>query len=156
MTANKWRAVTFETVLTTAFPRGNRKGTQPVYRVMVREFKENRNAVGDKLRDVLIKRFGQAVVLDVDDEITKIVKNASELALEFGSQRALVGLEIVDQGRLVNNSQGFEDVKDGDMHRNMDLEVSVMVSPKLYRIGDGRTDLKAEKIICPGQVYSVL
>ncbi|KAK5661327.1 hypothetical protein OQA88_11222 [Cercophora sp. LCS_1] len=149
--ANKWRAITFQSFYMAAV----RKTPPNSGLRSVQLFMKNRDNVEDAIWDALSQRHDN-IPEDLRAKVAKIATDAGELALELGSQRALLELERVEEDVMINSSLGFVDCEDGDMHGNQDLRVAFMVSPKLLRVGDGRNDFKAMKTICNGQIYPVL
>jgi hypothetical protein len=150
--ANKWRSATFQSIFVAVFPKGQRKGQAPGGG-MVRAFDDNCERVYGEIHSVLSEVCTKGIPEEIEEYIMPIVRVAGELSLEFGSQRALLGLEGPERDSMVQIGQGFVDCVDGDGNRGKMEQVDLTVSPKLFRIGDGRNDLKKEKIIFPGEIY---
>jgi hypothetical protein len=61
---------------------------------------------------------------------------------------------MLERGAQVQIGQsGFVDCYDGDADRGAVKEVVLAVSPRLYKRGDGRGDMKTGKVIFHGEVY---
>ena len=133
-------------------PKGARRG-QDDSSSTVKAFSDNRRAVEEEIGAILKEVCANEVSEELTSSVTHIVEVASELALEFGSQRALLGLAGLRSGDEIEIGQGFIDCEDGDSTRGALETVDLVVSPRLFRIGDGRNDLKTEKIIVPGEIY---
>ncbi|KAK1754395.1 hypothetical protein QBC47DRAFT_383810 [Echria macrotheca] len=150
--ANKWRSATFQSIFTVVFPKGLKKGQQPSG-LMVRLFSSNMDRVRRDIEALLEENSDGGVLGELESDIVRIVQLAGELALEFGCQRALLGVESPMTGETVKIGQGFVDCQDGDANRGHIKEVDLVVAPKLFRVGDGRNDLKTVKVICSGDIY---
>lgn len=100
----------------------------------------------------------QVCTKGISEEIGKTVRHlvttAGELALELGVQRAELGLEMPERGSQVQIGQNFVDCFDGDADRGLFKEVVLAVSPRLYKRGDGRGDMRTVKVIFHGEIYT--
>ncbi|KAK3343608.1 hypothetical protein B0T25DRAFT_463207 [Lasiosphaeria hispida] len=150
--ANKWRSATFQSIMMAVFPKGQRKGLASSGG-MVGTFRTNRDKVYGEIRDILNEVCTNGVAEEIEEGIANIVRLAGELALEFGSQRTQLWLEGPEKGSSVQIGQDFVDCQDGDGNRGAREEVELVVSPKFFRVGDGRNDLSTVKIIYPGEIY---
>ena len=149
--ANKWRSATFQSILMAVNPKG-KKG-QPANGELVRPFAENRQKVHDDILDVLNRVCNNQVQPEIAEKVVEIVQLAGELALEFGSQRAELALDVPGKGESITIGPEFVDCEDGESARGKMEEVELLVLPKLFRVGDGRNDLRSRKIIVPGEIY---
>lgn len=115
---------------------------------------ENCNAVFAEILSVLGEVCPNGIDEEIEAKVDELVKLAAELALEFGSQRAILGLQAPARGEKVTIGSEYVDCQDGDHNRGKTEEVELLVSPKFYRIGDGRDDMKTENVIFPGEIYA--
>ncbi|KAK3315477.1 hypothetical protein B0H66DRAFT_345285 [Apodospora peruviana] len=150
--ANKWRSATFQSILMAVNPRGLKKA-QSGGGDKVRSYVENRQKVYDDILDILNQVCNDQVQPEITEKIVEIVHLAGELALEFGAQRAELALDAPGNGASITIGPEFIDCEDGESARGKEEEVELLVLPKLFRIGDGRNDLKTRKIIVPGEIY---
>ncbi|KAK3320516.1 hypothetical protein B0T19DRAFT_429782 [Cercophora scortea] len=155
--ANRFRSTTFQTMMMTVLPKGQRKNAATAAdghnAVQVQTYLDNRQKVHDQILLDLAEVCGGGVSPDIEEKVVDIVRQAGELALEFGSQRAGLGLHMPARGERVKIGHEFVDCVDDDEARGVVEEVDLVVSPKLFRVGDGRNDLKVWKIIFPGEIY---
>ncbi|KAK3939277.1 hypothetical protein QBC46DRAFT_263663 [Diplogelasinospora grovesii] len=150
--ANKWRSATFQSIMTAVVPRGQKKALAATAD-KVRPYADNRQNVEEDILDILREVCNGAVSDEFQEKVTEIVRLAGELALEFGSQRAELGLDMPERGDSLEIGLEFVDCEDGDNARGKVEEVELVVAPKLFRVGDGRNDLKTRKTIFPGEIY---
>lgn len=150
--ANKWRSATFQSIFMAVSPRGQKKN-QAANGHLVKPFADNRQKVQDDILDVFNQVCNDGVSPEIAENIVKIVQLAGELALEFGSQRAELALDTPAKGDSITIGPEFVDWEDGESERGSMKEVDLVVLPKLFRVGDGRNDLKTRKIIVPGEIY---
>ncbi|KAK0634342.1 hypothetical protein B0T17DRAFT_611369 [Bombardia bombarda] len=157
--ANKWRSATFQSILMAVMPRGQRKAAAQsnggAGGDMVRPYADNCRRVHDDIFSILNEVCSSDVASEIKDKVGDIVKLAGELALEFGSQRAELGLEVPRPGDSVLIGPDFVDCEDGDANKGAFEVVNLLVSPKVFRVGDGRNDLKTKKVIFPGEIYPI-
>ncbi|KAK3370873.1 hypothetical protein B0T24DRAFT_680020 [Lasiosphaeria ovina] len=149
--ANKWRSSTFQSILMTVHPKGQKKGVSGAE--AVRPYADNCNRVQSEILDLFVKVIGRGAAEELEIKVDTIVSLASELALEFGSQRAQLGLQMPNRGESIQMGPDFEDCEDGAGTHGTIEEVDLAISPKLYRIGDGRNDLTTRKTIVAGEIY---
>lgn len=150
--ANKWRSATFQSILMAVSPKGQKKN-QAANGPLVKPFADNRRKVHDDILGVLNQVCNNQVQPEIAEKIVEIVQLAGELALEFGSQRAELALGTPAKGDSVTIGPEFVDCEDGETELGKTKEVELLVLPKLFRVGDGRNDLKTRKIIVPGEIY---
>ncbi len=148
--ANKFRSAAFQSILMAAAPKGQKEGQAEGGAVQT--YNENRKRVEQEILHILRSVCPQGISEEMEAVVTNIVHYAGRLALEFGSQRAELGLDAPKSGETVQIGQGFADCENGDGKRGTE-EVDLLVSPKLYRKGDGRNDLQTEKVIFAGEIY---
>ncbi|KAK3683331.1 hypothetical protein B0T22DRAFT_483199 [Podospora appendiculata] len=153
--ANRWRSATFQSIMMAVMPKNHKKGAAgtPSNTVIVQPYLDNRQKVHDQILLDLAEVCSSGVSSDIEEKVVDIVRLAGELALEFGSQRAGLGLHMPARGEGVKIGPEFVDCVDDDEARGVVEEVDLVVSPKLFRVGDGRNDLKVWKIIFPGEIY---
>ncbi|KAK3386606.1 hypothetical protein B0H63DRAFT_468077 [Podospora didyma] len=150
--ANKWRAATFQSIMMAVVPKGQKKGAAASGE-MVRPYTSNRKRVHDEISAILNAVCSNGATEELDKKVNDIIRLASELALEFGSQRAQLGLEMPGRGTDIQLGPDFEDYEDGGGTKGSLETVDLTVSPRLFRVGDGRSDLKTRKTIVPGEIY---
>ncbi|KAK4178784.1 hypothetical protein QBC36DRAFT_181717 [Triangularia setosa] len=149
---NKWRSSTFQAVMAALLPKKD-KGQSPLAEYLSSPFFQNRNHVREsilaKLRLICVGGISQAIEQTVEGMVYK----ASELALQFGMQRAELGLDFPQKNTLVMIGQGFVICYDNDAEHGMEKPVFLGVSPTCYKRGDGRNDTTTTKVISPGHIY---
>jgi len=151
--ANRWRSSNFQFIFAAIFPKGAKKGQPAGGKVMVPLFNQNKDKVRNDIIGILSGNSAAGVPEDLNEDIFQIVQLAGELSLEFGCQRTLLGVERPRRGDAVTIGQGYVDCQDGDSSRGKTEVVHLVVMPKFFRVGDGRSDLKMVKVICPGEIY---
>ena len=118
----------------------------------------NRDAVEQQLLHIL-----QKVVMDytigkeILVQVCKIAKLGAELALEIGVQRAQVGLLVAGKGTgfpTVSIGAEWHDCENGDAAKGTTVIVDLLVSPGLIKLGNGRGDMDAKRVLVPADVYS--
>ncbi|KAF4467743.1 hypothetical protein FALBO_5374 [Fusarium albosuccineum] len=142
---NTWRAGLFEALLTQV-----RQGSASNNRYL-RLFRANLQLVTDDLVASLHRVSGNQLSPQASGEITGFVQGLGTLALEMAAQRAHIFLEACEHGERVS-AEKFKD--ESDMGSGSML-VDLMIQPCIRRVGDGRDDLKAERVIVRGDFVSV-
>jgi hypothetical protein len=84
-------------------------------------------------------------------QVSTLVRDLGTLALEMGSQRAHVYLEVCHYGERIRPGDKFKDESDYD---GLDAQVDLMTKPCMVRVGDGREDLVSQKVIEKGDFVS--
>lgn len=180
--ANKWRSATFQSILMAVAPpsssmSGNkanaRKAQQqapspsgtpgPPEHPTTTPYWANINQVQTQIVALLSSICSEPLSPEIQSKVSELARQAGELALQFGAQRAQLALEVPKRGEQVKigTESGWVDCEDGDSfggRRGVEVEVDLCVSPKVYRVGDmdGRNmDRKTAKVkaIVAGEVY---
>lgn len=81
-----------------------------------------------------------------------IVRLAGGLALEFGAQRHGLGLTFLKEGDSTLLGVEFVDYH-GMLNSSTPVRVGLTVSPSMFKIGDGDSDLQSRRTMVSGQVY---
>ncbi|KAI1373090.1 hypothetical protein F4677DRAFT_229538 [Hypoxylon crocopeplum] len=144
---NVWRASLFEAVLKDIKASAG-SWTGKKYPAM---FRANVTGVTEKLVCTLQNICGDRLDPRAPQQITKITNGLGLLALEMASQRAQVLLETCQHGDWVKSDM-FADENDT---WGSDNKVDLMLQPCLRRIGDGRGDLKVERVIVKGNIVAL-
>jgi len=142
--ANKWRSATFQPIIMAASPKGH-KGGQHSADGTVQVFIRNCDKVHGEICGILEEVCPNGTREHIEVEVYRIVNLAGELSLEFGSQSALLGLHGPKRGERVQIGSDFIDCQDKNAKKDYLEEVDLMVSPKLYKVGDRRNDLKTKR-----------
>ncbi|KAK3396748.1 hypothetical protein B0T20DRAFT_500101 [Sordaria brevicollis] len=186
--ANKWRSATFQSILMAVAPpsssmsgSGNKTGNNNNARksstpsgtpgppenptTTTTPYWANVNQVQTNIITLLSSICSEPLSPEIQSKVSELCRQAGELALQFGAQRAQLALEVPKRGDQVTigTESGWVDCEDGDSfggRRGVEVEVELCVSPKVYRVGDmdGRNlsmdRAKAKvKAIVAGEVY---
>ncbi|KAK3353911.1 hypothetical protein B0T25DRAFT_453808 [Lasiosphaeria hispida] len=156
--ANRWRSATFHSIACSIKASGESSSqgdeaqqAQP----LVTPFTANQAKVKAEILGILRGATQNPLLEEIEDKVGEITSVAGALALEVGVHRAYLGLAVPQRGELVQIGHEFIDCEDGDAARGTFETVDLVVSPHLYRVGDGRGDLTTAKAIHPGEIYPV-
>jgi len=89
----------------------------------------------------------------IKEDLKKITLQAGELALEIGVQRATVGLAVAEYGEVVPIGAEFHDCLNADVAKGNIVEVRLLVSPGLFKTGNGRGDMTARRVLVPAEIF---
>lgn len=139
---NSWRADFFGKLL-----KKWRQGTasDDYY---LRFFQANVQLVTNDLLASLQRASGSRLDPQASGEIAEFVEGLGTLALEMASQRAQIYLDSCEHGESANIDR-FKD------EAGMGTTVDLMIQPCIRRVGDGRNDFRAERVIVKGDFVSV-
>ncbi|KAK4135769.1 hypothetical protein BT67DRAFT_376379 [Trichocladium antarcticum] len=169
--ANRWRSAAFQSLLVAVTPKrgsGNGSGSgsgsgtakppssSPTLTGadLKSPYLVNRAHVHATILALLAEVCTAAIPDSIAATVAHLVAAAGELALELGVQRAELGLEMPARGAQVQiGGSGFLDCYDGDADRGVTKDVVLAVSPRLYKRGDGRGDLRTGRVVFHGEVY---
>jgi len=120
-------------------------------------YQEHKKKVESELYDILAVLTAYNVGDDVKVELPRIVDTAAELALEIGVQRAQVGLSVPMPGHIVTIGDEFHDHRDGAVpkFKGKEYRVDLLVTPGLFRVGNGRGDMWTSRTLVPAEVFRV-
>ncbi|KAK0737289.1 hypothetical protein B0T21DRAFT_438763 [Apiosordaria backusii] len=149
---NKWRSSTFQAVMAALLPKKDKENS-PLTEYLSSPFFHNRNHVRESILTVLRQICVGGISQAIEQTVENMVNKASELALQFGMQRAELGLDMPEKNTLVTIGQGFVICYDNDAEHGMERPVFIGVSPTCYKTGDGRNDTTTTKFISPGHIY---
>ncbi len=116
-------------------------------------FTANCDHVEEQLRKLLDEATGFAVSQTIARHIPEITQLAANLAIEFGASRAQLCLLAAKPEEHVEVGPCFHHYKDGASRKGAFLTVDLMVSPGLCKIGDGRGDMTARRVLVQSDIY---
>ncbi|KAK4197074.1 hypothetical protein QBC40DRAFT_267902 [Triangularia verruculosa] len=149
---NKWRSSTFQAVMAALLPKKGKENSA-LTEYLSSPFFQNRNHVLDSILTTLRRICGGGIPQAIEQTVQGMVFKASELALQFGMQRAELGLDMPERNALVPIGQAFVICYDNDAEHGMQKSVFLGVSPTCYKTVDGRNDITTTKVISPGHIY---
>ncbi|KAF9875534.1 hypothetical protein CkaCkLH20_06915 [Colletotrichum karsti] len=114
-------------------------------------FQKNVSYVAIELANALQRLNNGSLVPQAEMQIQNLMREFGELALQMGSQRAQVFLEVCGHGDVISAGERFTEEAEA---KGM-VEVDLMIQPGLVRIGDGREDLSSEAVIAKGSIVSL-
>ncbi|RSM16798.1 hypothetical protein CDV31_004407 [Fusarium ambrosium] len=117
----------------------------------LRFFQANVNMVTNDLVASLQRASGSRLDPQASGEIAEFVEGLGILALEMASQRAQIYLDSCEHGESANIDRFKDEAGMGGGSSTVDL----MIQPCIRRVGDGRNDLRAERVIVKGDFVSV-
>ncbi|RSL96228.1 hypothetical protein CEP52_011593 [Fusarium oligoseptatum] len=117
----------------------------------LRFFQANVNIVTNDLVASLQRASGSRLDPQASGEIAEFVEGLGILALEMASQRAQIYLDSCEHGESANIDRFKDEAGMGGGSSTVDL----MIQPCIRRVGDGRNDLRAERVIVKGDFVSV-
>jgi hypothetical protein len=115
-------------------------------------FHENVRYVANHLTHTLHDICQGRLKIEAPAQISNIVHGLGILALEMGSQRAHVYLEICSYQDRIKSGEHF---KDSNGLEGSNVQVDLMLQPCMIRVGDGREDLDTQKVVALGDVVSL-
>lgn len=116
-----------------------------------RLFHNNVRAVTEELVSALNEVTNSRLNAQAPAEIARIVQGMGMEALRMGSQRAHIFMESCDHGDLMDNMDRF---RDDNASSSRQLTVDIMTQPCIRRVGDGRDDLRLQRVIIKGDFVS--
>ncbi|GAB1312768.1 hypothetical protein MFIFM68171_02978 [Madurella fahalii] len=152
--ANGWRSATFQSIITDIIPKKG-KAVDPLGGDMRRPYIQNREQSPPRHSRRPQERVRQRCVgRDRGDRHQPGERRRRTRARVWdaeggtGARDAQKGVSGPDRPGL------FVDCYDGDTDRGLFKEVVLAVSPRLYKTGDGRGDMKSTKAILHGEIYA--
>ncbi|KAK4186241.1 hypothetical protein QBC35DRAFT_387725 [Podospora australis] len=149
--ANKWRSSTFQAIMS-ALKSANSK--DHLGGGVITPYFNNRDQIHDNILSILDQVAPGSITEDIGDKVSKLIDRAGELALQFGMQRAELGLRGAIKGVQMAIGRDFIDCYDDDGQGEV-KEVVLTITPMCYKAGDGRNDLHTPKVMAQGMIYSV-
>ncbi|KAI8665735.1 hypothetical protein NCS56_01010600 [Fusarium sp. Ph1] len=137
--ANRWRSVTFQTLAAAATDGGSGS--------LIQLGHNNVTHVTEQIISLLSVIAGTQLQSGLQGEMRTAAGLAYELALQFGVNPARLLLLTAERNQtvVIGGSSGFIDCEDGEERRGQKVQVVMVASPGLQRIGDGR--FKADAVI---------
>ncbi|KAI8692573.1 hypothetical protein NCS56_00014300 [Fusarium sp. Ph1] len=117
----------------------------------LRFFQANVQLVTNNLLASLQRASGSRLDPQASGEIAEFVEGLGTLALEMASQRAQIYLDSCEHGESANVDRFKDEAGMGSGSAMVDL----MIQPCIRRVGDGRNDFRAERVIVKGDFVSV-
>ncbi|KAL2684596.1 hypothetical protein Neosp_005674 [[Neocosmospora] mangrovei] len=117
----------------------------------LRFFQANVQLVTNDLLASLQRASGSRLDPQASGEIAEFVEGLGTLALEMASQRAQIYLDSCEHGESANIDRFKDEAGMGSSSATVDL----MIQPCIRRVGDGRNDFRAERVIVKGDFVSV-
>ncbi|EEU44065.1 uncharacterized protein NECHADRAFT_74084 [Fusarium vanettenii 77-13-4] len=117
----------------------------------LRFFQANVQLVTNDLLASLQRASGSRLDPQASGEIAEFVEGLGTLALEMASQRAQIYLDSCEHGESANVDRFKDEAGMGSGSATVDL----MIQPCIRRVGDGRNDFRAERVIVKGDFVSV-
>ncbi|KAK4184435.1 hypothetical protein QBC35DRAFT_505993 [Podospora australis] len=147
--ANIWRSATFQCILS-ATAAADKNGANYQAAVGVAKMvRDNRAKVQQEILSVLNRVSVGGLGDELEGRVAAVVREASELSLLFGAHKSLVCFGIPQRGEAVEIGAHFVSFYDEDENQGKVETVELAVSPALFIIGDGKTDLT--RVFCEGK-----
>lgn len=146
--ANRWRSITFQTLAAAATDGGSGSLIQLGHNNVIH--------VTEQITSLLSVIAGSQLQGGLQGEMRTAAGLAYELALQFGVNPARLVLLTVEcsQTVVIGGSNGFIDCEDGEERRGQKVQVVMVASPGLQRIGDGRSETTQEHTVVPCEVFT--
>ena len=158
--ASKSRSATFQSIKAAVLSRDkdgrttSGTGGSSRQRPLKRWYDENLQQRRRQIVDLLQEASGGTISQGIIAKVSEAVNHAAELALDVGAQTAEVSLYRPRAGEAIVIGERFAHYQDGDsVGSGRRIEVGLVTSPGLQRIGDGREDMGTVKVIVPALVY---
>ncbi|EEU38878.1 uncharacterized protein NECHADRAFT_83216 [Fusarium vanettenii 77-13-4] len=141
--ANRWRSITFQTLAAAATDGGSGS--------LIQLGHNNVTNVTDQIISLLSVIAGTQLQSGLQGEMRTAAGLAYELALQFGVNPARLVLLTAERSQMVviGGSNGFIDCEDGEERRGQKVQVVMVASPGLQRIGDGRSETTQKHTVVP-------
>jgi hypothetical protein len=149
--SNKWRSITFHTIFT-AIEDPQHLEDYPTPKIS-KIYQDNVSRVASELDRILEEFTGRNSDQATAKSIRKIASLAGELGLQFGVHRAHLLLDFPETGSQVRGGTEYSHYRDGEKYQNQMMEVELVLSPGLVRIGDGRRSLSVKAPLQPSLIY---
>ncbi|KAK4165569.1 hypothetical protein QBC43DRAFT_315474 [Cladorrhinum sp. PSN259] len=158
--ANAWRSATFQSMLSAMEAAKVQDETlaedsKPPRHGISKCFEDNRSIVEAEIIEVISYFCADDIGEEIKSQVVTAVQQASELSMAFGAHRAKVCFGIPKFGDVVEIGAEFIDCQDGDLKRGELETVELAVSPALFIIGDGKSDLTSVLCVQHGEIYPV-
>ncbi|RSL50991.1 hypothetical protein CEP54_011657 [Fusarium duplospermum] len=146
--ANRWRSVTFQTLAASA--------TDGASGSLIQLGRNNVTNVTEQIMSLLSVVTGSQLQGGLQGEMRKAAGLAYELALQVGVNPARLVLLTADRGQtvVIGGNNGFIDCEDGEEWRGQRVQVVLVASPGLQRIGDGRSETTQKHTVVPCEVFT--
>ncbi|KAF3020978.1 hypothetical protein E8E14_009367 [Neopestalotiopsis sp. 37M] len=146
--ANIWRATLFDAILrdVTSTPPSSSEHSFAAL------FRSNISQVSQRLFGELQKISAFELDTRIKPQVKKICDGLGLLSLQMGTQRAQVLLETVRHGEPIKPDEMFADESNG---MGSKIQVDIVTTPCMRRVGDGREDGHTQTIILKGSVVSL-
>ncbi|RSM12114.1 hypothetical protein CEP52_002588 [Fusarium oligoseptatum] len=147
--ANRWRSVTFQTLAAAAAADGT-SGS------LIQLGRSNVTTVTEQIMSLLSAVAGSQLQGGLQGEMRKAASLAYELALQVGVNPARLVLLTAERGQtvVIGGNNGFIDCEDGEERRGQRVQVVLVASPGLQRIGDGRSETTQKHTVVPCEVFT--
>lgn len=142
---NTWRSIFFEALL----KKWRQGSASDSHYLML--FQSNVNTVAGELVAALQRASGSRLDPQASGEIGEFVEGLGTLVLEMASQRAQIYLDSCEHGESASADRFKDEAGMGSGSSAVDL----MIQPCIRRVGDGRNDLRAERVIVKGDFVSI-
>lgn len=146
--ANRWRSITFQTLAAAATDGGSGS--------LIQLGHNNVTHVTEQIISLLSVISGAQLQGGLQGEMRTAAGLAYELALQFGVNPARLVLLTAkrSQAVVIGGSNGFIDCEDGEERRGREVQVVMVASPGLQRIGDGRSETTQKHTVVPCEVFT--
>ncbi|KAJ4168423.1 hypothetical protein NW754_010334 [Fusarium falciforme] len=146
--ANRWRSITFQTLAAAATDGGSGS--------LIQLGHNNVTHVTEQVISLLAVIAGTQLQGGLQGEMRTAAGLAYELALQFGVNPARLVLLTAQRSQavVIGGSNGFIDCEDGEERRGQKVQVVMVASPGLQRIGDGRSETTQKHTVVPCEVFT--
>ncbi|KAF6797595.1 hypothetical protein CSOJ01_12913 [Colletotrichum sojae] len=114
-------------------------------------FNANVSHVAEELNNALQHLGNGKLDSRAPAKVQDLTRQAGELALQMGAQRAQVFLEGCQHGDVIQPGERFCE----EVESRGQVQVDLMMQPALVRVGDGREDLSSETVVAKGSMVSL-
>ncbi|KAM6530470.1 hypothetical protein FALCPG4_008598 [Fusarium falciforme] len=146
--ANRWRSITFQTLAAAATDGGSGS--------LIQLGHNNVTHVTEQVISLLAVIAGTQLQGGLQGEMRTAAGLAYELALQFGVNPARLVLLTAQRSQavVIGGSNGFIDCEDGEERKGQKVQVVMVASPGLQRIGDGRSETTQKHTVVPCEVFT--
>lgn len=146
--ANKWRSATFESIMAAVLKEGS-SSSSSLLSLYNANLRDAQNRISTLLWDVT----GSPPSNEATETVKRLTTRASELGLQFGVQPSHLNLSQPGRQQQVEIGKEVHDCIDGDTYRGKHVTVDVLVSPGLFRLGDGKGNMMAKVLLTPCDIW---
>ncbi|KUJ12159.1 uncharacterized protein LY89DRAFT_688620 [Mollisia scopiformis] len=150
--ANNWRSTTFQYInvaLTTP-----EQSHSPIAQLNTENFNDTVSRITRVLSEVANLSHAE-IRPEIQDQIRQMVALGRDIALQFGIQPAQMQLVVPKYGEKIKIGEKFHDCEDGDSFKGKTQSVDIVTAPGLEKLGDGRSDLSAQRAMVPCEIYPI-